>query len=341
MNPHATNHPISWFKKFHDSEALDLTPAFQRKPVWSDVQASYLIDSILNGLPVPEIFVRTVTEQSGESRLEVVDGQQRLRSIIRFYTNDLVLIGDKVTPKWHEKSWDALSDDEKENFWSFKLVVRELENASDAEVRDMFRRLNANQSNLNDQELRHSQYSGEFIQLVEELADDSWWLDNRITTPAQVRRMKDAEYASELLVGVISGPLNKKSGLDDYYADYDDEFPDKEHWKKIFNKTRSLTLRVASGDLGTWKTKTEYYSLFLTCGQYVVDGEKISEESIERLDEFRKRADDAKKKDSKGKYPKYITEYAEAVTRASTDIGRRLRRIAILKDVIEGKYKKD
>ena len=45
MNPHATNHPISWFKKFEVDNSLDLSPKFQRRPVWSDTQASYLIDS--------------------------------------------------------------------------------------------------------------------------------------------------------------------------------------------------------------------------------------------------------------------------------------------------------
>jgi len=194
MNPLATNHPISHFKKHEVDESLDLSPSFQRKPVWTDGQASYLIDSILNNLPVPEIFVRLSSDQEGNSLYEVVDGQQRLRSIIRFYKNQLVLTGDSVSPKWMGKTWNDLEDETKTNFWQYKLVVRELENASDTEVRDMFRRLNANQSNLNDQELRHSQYSGEFISTVEELAADRWWLNNKVVTPTQIRRMNDVEF---------------------------------------------------------------------------------------------------------------------------------------------------
>ena len=336
MNPQATNHPISWFKKFHDDDKLDLTPSFQRKPVWTYAQASYLIDSILNELPVPEVFVRTVTDQDGEFKLEVVDGQQRLRSIIRFYSGDLVLAGDDVTAEWNGYSWKKMSKKEKGKFWTFKVVVRELEGASDSEVRDMFRRLNANQSNLNDQELRHSQYSGEFIRLVESLADDPWWLANRIVTPAQIRRMGDAEYMSELLVGVMSGPLNKKLELDEYYSDYDEDFEDKDHWKQLFLKTREFTEKVTGGDLRIWKTKTEFYSLFLACGHFVLDEQPVPDGAQERLEAFKVLADEAKRKDARGRYPSFVMDYVEAVTRASTDLGRRLKRIGIVYDVITG-----
>ena len=42
-----TNYNISWFKKAHDAEELQMSPPFQRKPVWTNKQKSYLIDSIL------------------------------------------------------------------------------------------------------------------------------------------------------------------------------------------------------------------------------------------------------------------------------------------------------
>jgi hypothetical protein len=336
MNASATNHPISWFKDFYVDNRLDLTPNFQRKPVWSDAQASYLVDSILNDLPVPEIFVRTITNAEGKARLEVVDGQQRLRSIIRFFTGDLVLSGELVTSEWEGKSWEDLSTDDYESFWTYKLVVRELEGASDLEVTDMFRRLNANQSNLNPQELRHSQYSGDFITLVEELAGDRWWLDNKIVTPAQIRRMKDAEFVSELLVGLMSGPLNKKIGLEDYYADYNDDFADADYWRSKFVETKKMTSKICDGDLGSWKTKTEYYSLFLACGRLILDDYSIDQEAKERLSKFKDLADEAKKKDAQGNYPTFIKDYVEAVTRASTDLGRRLKRIEVVEDIIKG-----
>ena len=340
MNPHATNHSISWFRKLSADGSLDLSPSFQRRPVWSDAQSSYLIDSILNNLPIPEIFVRTKTTAAGETTVEVVDGQQRLRSIMRFFRNNLELTGKDVSEQWNGLTWDQLTNEVREHFWSFKIVVRELENTSDSEVRDMFRRLNANQSSLNAQELRHSQYQGEFINVVEQIADDRWWAVNRIVTPAQARRMLDVEFISELMVGLLSGPLDKKKNLEEFYADYDDDFPDKDKWKADFLQTRDLTASVLDRKFRGWTSKTEYYSLFLACGRLVIDdqipGQAEMSGAIERLKKFRQDVDQAKRRDNIELFPKYIEDYADAATRATTDLGRRLYRINVVEALLTG-----
>lgn len=340
MNPNATNHSISYFRKFHNDGQLDLTPSFQRKPVWTDQQASYLVDTILNSLPMPEIYTRNQTDDQGEIVLEVVDGQQRLRSIIRFYSGDLVLSGENVSERWRGLSWENLSEDQRSKFWDYKIVVRELERASDVEVRDMFRRLNSNQSNLNDQELRHSQYDGEFMLCVERVADDRWWLDNKIVTPGQIRRMLDAEFISELLVGVMSGPLDKKIGLDEFYRDFDAEFPDRDYWENILIETRRLTKNLAGGDLRGWTSKTEYYSFFIAIGHLHQDDllpvGRDQETAIIRLRQFREHADQAKRSDNTREFGERIANYVSAVTRASTDLGRRVKRIETIRAVILG-----
>ena len=340
MNPHATNHPISWFRKLSADGSLDLSPAFQRRPVWSDAQSSYLIDSILNYLPIPEVFVRTKTTAEGDTTVEVVDGQQRLRSIIRFFRNDLELVGKDVSDAWVGVTWDHLDRGFQEKFWSFKIVVRELENTSDTEVRDMFRRLNANQSSLNAQELRHSQYRGEFITVVDKIADDSWWAANRIVTPAQCRRMLDVEFISELMVGLMAGPLDKKTKLEEFYADYDEEFPDQDCWQERFRETRDLTAKVVDQRFSGWNSKTEYYSLFLACARLVVDGHVPGSPDLDgviiRLMKFRQDVNQAKKRDNATPFPAYVTDYADAVARASTDLGRRLYRITVIEALLRG-----
>jgi hypothetical protein len=340
MNPNATNHPISYFKRFHDDDMLDLSPTFQRNAVWSDSQASYLLDSILNQLPMPEIFVRSMTTSGGDTRLEVVDGQQRLRSIIRFYQGDLELAGDDVTEDWRGTSFSDLEKDERERFWAYKIVTRELEAASDAEVRDMFRRLNANQSSLNSQELRHSQYHGEFTTTVESLADDSWWLQHRLVTPAQVRRMLDVEFISELMVGLIQGPLDKKKGLEEFYQEFDDEFPDRDYWVDLFSQTRALATKLVSGNFKGWRSKTEFYTLFLAAGDLVYEEEKFATKRLSnarnRLSAFGDQVATAKKKGASKNFPQRVLKYVDAATRASTDLSRRELRIATVKKVIMG-----
>src|ERR1043165_4796643 len=57
-------------------------PPFQRAYVWNLKQASRFIESLLLGLPVPGIFL---SKESDSQRLLVIDGQQRLRSLLYFY----------------------------------------------------------------------------------------------------------------------------------------------------------------------------------------------------------------------------------------------------------------
>jgi len=339
MNPLATNHPISFFKGLVNAGTLDLTPSFQRRPVWSDAQASYLIDSLLSGLPIPEIYIRTKTDDNGDEVREVVDGQQRLRSMIRFFQNDLTLIGKDVSPVWRGTSWDSLSAQQRTEYWQYKVVVRELHAASDAEVIDMFRRLNANASTLNDQELRHSQFRGEFINAVEDLADNPWWLEKHIISHAQIRRMIDVEFIAELLAGLIGGPMEKKSELDDYFTDYDETLDP--YWPELFEQTRERVVTITNGDFSGWRTKTEFYSLFLAIGMltyedaFPVKAEAVLRSRV-RLAKFRASVDRIKKGTS-AKAPPKAERYYEAVKRASTDRSRRATRIEIIQGVIKGR----
>lgn len=174
MDSSATNQKISWFRKEESAGTLDLSPQFQRRPIWTEEQASYLIDTILSGLPIPEIYIRSSSSPKGETRYEVVDGQQRIRSVLAFGTNDLELSGDDISAKWLGKRFEDLSDVEKTGFWDYKIVVRDVSGASDLEIRDLFKRLNINSVVLNDQELRHARYSSRFIRAMETLADDEW-----------------------------------------------------------------------------------------------------------------------------------------------------------------------
>jgi ParB-like chromosome segregation protein Spo0J len=84
MDSSASNQKISWFRKESAAGNLDLNPNFQRRPVWTEEQSSYLIDTILNGLPIPEIYIRSSSTPAGETSYEVVDGQQRVRSVLLF-----------------------------------------------------------------------------------------------------------------------------------------------------------------------------------------------------------------------------------------------------------------
>ena len=340
MHYTATNQNISWFKNEADRGTLELSPNFQRNPVWDEEQSSYLIDSLLNGLPIPEIYLRSITSPNGKVIHEVVDGQQRTRAILNFVQNDLVLEGDDVSPKWRGNSWDDFDDATKKMFWSYNIVVRDLGEVSDGEVRDLFRRLNINSIVLNDQELRHARYTGVFIRTVEGLADSDWLLNRGIVNLAQIRRMQDVEFVSELIIGLMAGPQDKKKVLDMYFADYDDDFPEADEWKKMYRDTCQLLDDVLGIEgIRAWRGKSDFYTLFLCFGGIVKDKRKlpIRKKRMIRaqLNSLNSEIRQAKKRDNTQEFNKDVHRYAEAVTRASTDLARRNIRQAVLNERID------
>src|SRR6266545_6190333 len=75
---------ISWFQDQYQAGRLELRPPFQRKPVWSDKQRCALIESVLLDIPIPELYVQVTQSEDGSEQYGVVDGQQRLRTILQF-----------------------------------------------------------------------------------------------------------------------------------------------------------------------------------------------------------------------------------------------------------------
>src|SRR5258708_21843358 len=75
---------ISWFQEHYKAIRLELRPPFQRKPMWTNKQRSFLIEAILLDVPIPEVYVQVTQGDDGTEQYGVVDGQQRLRTILQF-----------------------------------------------------------------------------------------------------------------------------------------------------------------------------------------------------------------------------------------------------------------
>lgn len=75
--------PISEFIGYAEDGELSLSPSYQRADVWPTTTAQQLIESILRGIPLPSVILLQRTEDQ-RITYEVVDGKQRLTSILRF-----------------------------------------------------------------------------------------------------------------------------------------------------------------------------------------------------------------------------------------------------------------
>lgn len=327
-----THRDIAWFKQADELHQLQMKPPFQRNLVWTSKQKSFLIDSILNAYPVPELYMQDITNEEGSKQYIVVDGQQRITACLEFINNQFQIDG-KDSPSFANMTFDELSSDQKKKIYSYSFVVRLLPEMSDLEIRDIFSRLNRNNVVLNAQELRQATYWGQFIQTMNEIANDDIWRILGIFTPNDVKRMLDVEYISELTIASIHGVQNKKLTLDKYYEMYEDDFPYKLDTKYTFDiVNREISKLLPTITKTRWSKKTDFYSLFvllahrkhlLPLGEEKVKiGEKLLLEIAEQIDKF---VSTDKEDADLSKISEWVQQYGSNL-RASSDLGARKKR---------------
>lgn len=333
-----TNRTIVWFKKANDSGDLQMKPPFQRNPVWTLPQKSYLIDSILNGYPVPEIYMQEFVDEEGSEQHIIIDGQQRTRACLDFIEGKFSIKEDE-SPTWGGMSFDDLSGEDKKKIFGYTFIVRILPEMSDDSIRGIFQRLNKNVVALNKQELRQATYWGPFIQAMQELSNFNYWNTTGIFTPLNVRRMMDVEYISELAIAVLHGHQNKKETIDKYYHEYEEEFDQKDDLISIFRDV-IYELEQLYPDIKTtrWRKKTDFYSLFLYLASHHKQLPLSSEKrglARSKLDNFSIQVDkylSSDKEDSE--FSQQVNNYAKSV-RASSDLGNRRRRHVAMCELLD------
>lgn len=229
------NDILSWSER----KELVLSPKFQRRTVWSPRGKSYLIDSILKGFPIPPFFIREkILVRERRTVREVVDGQQRLRTILE-YVND----GFSVM-KIHDEEvaglkYSQLSEELQQIILSYPLSVNTLIGTDDSTVFDIFSRLNAYSVPLNDQEKLNALYVGVFKQFIDKLSKNqlTYWEENKIISKSQIGRMKEVEFTAELICAMLFGIQNGKKIIRDTYKKLDDEFINSELMDERFAQT--------------------------------------------------------------------------------------------------------
>jgi hypothetical protein len=327
-----------WFKKANDSGDLQMKPPFQRNPVWTHPQKSYLIDSILNGYPIPEIYMQEFVDEAGNEQHIIIDGQQRTRACLDFIEGKFA-IKQEESPTWGGMKFDDLSAEAKKRVFGYTFIVRMLPEMSDTDIRGIFQRLNKNVVALNRQELRQATYWGPFIQTMQELSNYSYWSTTGIFSPLNVRRMMDIEFISELSIAVLAGHQNKKETIDDFYQEYEEEFEERDTLVSTFQKVLFELEQLYPDIKNTrWRKKTDFYSLFL----YLASHETLLPICAEKrplirvaLDDFANSIDMylSSESDEAG-LPEEVRDYGKSV-RASSDLGNRRRRHLALSSLLD------
>jgi hypothetical protein len=239
------HYTIADFLKWHDDGELVLNPKFQRGSVWPAPAKSYLVDSLLRGYPIPKLLLRTTVDRDSRRTIrDVVDGQQRLRTIIDFTAGRFAL-GSKAG-EYQGLRYADLEDEQKDAFLAYKLTCEQLINASDDDVLEVFVRINSYAVPVNDAELRNARFDNAFSDLTKSLAKrllPVWHLG--VLSGRDRVRMLDQSFIAEVLgfflFGVTDGGEARITRIyEDVKSRTTDDLPEAEVVERVLLKAGSL-----------------------------------------------------------------------------------------------------
>lgn len=257
---------INDFVEWDAAKQLELNPRFQRRPVWTDKAKSFLIDTILRGKPIPKVFIRqkiNVTTKS--STREVVDGQQRLRTILSF-VKDGFTVSKRQNPTFGGKLFSQLPEEVQAQILSYEISVDLLINLPDSEILDIFSRLNSYAVVLNEQEKINADHFGPFKALADRIGHKyyEYWTKQGILSSKQVMRMLEVNLVADLLIAMLEGIKSKKQ-VKKFYDVYETKFDhDPEILEAQFDGVIAAIERIYPEGLSDTEFRRPhlFYSLF-------------------------------------------------------------------------------
>jgi hypothetical protein len=265
---------INQLREHYDKGTLNLNPPYQRRFIWTLNDQQTLIESILKGYAIPNIFLF----EKKKNNYEMVDGQQRSRTIIGFIEKQFKT---KIGEFYNEKKHGSVF----EKYLIPITIIEKIE--EDESIEDFYSLVNKSGIHLNRPELKKAEYfDTKFLKLVTELADDSIFQKLELFTEASTKRMNDIDFVSELATYLIEGNSDKKLKVDKAFENditaarfkelkteflkvikifkkFDDKFPLKKTRYKQRNDFYSLFGFIHKNLTLSSKTLQYYYDLLL------------------------------------------------------------------------------
>lgn len=204
---------------------LILDPEYQRNKVWGPNQRNELIESILMGIPIPIIYLF----ESTDGTKQIIDGRQRISTIIDFLNNKIKLKNLKILTGLNNKLFKDIEPKLQGIFEDFQMSFYIIQPPTPERVKyDIFDRVNRGGTKLNSQEMRNAMYRGVSTQLIKEIADSDEF--KKVTGDGiNPVRMRDRYvvlrgiafylyYTGRLKDPFTSTKLEYRSDIDDFLA---------------------------------------------------------------------------------------------------------------------------
>ena len=253
--------------RMYQEGTLDIRPDFQREVVWDDKKQTRFIDSLVKQLPIPSMCFSLDYKTD---RRQVIDGLQRMWSIIRFLRGDdwrlsslddvdKKIAGQHVTSFRNSKPALHKYYTRVENVTLPVTVIRcDYSKASHMDyLFTIFHRLNTGAVKLNNQEIRSCIYSGAFNDFLRALDVDQTWLALNGWSSSEGHRYRGQEQILRLLAfhdnyhdykGSLVKFLNRY--MEKRRHTEDKLLQDK---RKVFSRTISIVYNsILGGQPGEW-----------------------------------------------------------------------------------------
>lgn len=225
------------YSKYGEEDNLDKTlyvPSYQREFVWNIEKRSRFIESVLLGVPLTPFLV----SEDENGRLEIIDGSQRIRTLIAFYDDIFRLRKLSKLTNLNSAKFKDIPKKIQRYFENrdFKIII--VDEANDEIKRDIFNRVNTSSEKLTDSEIRKGAYAGSFYDMILELKDDKKF---RQVCPVSPQKESRGEY-EELILRFFAYSdryLDFKHDvaifLNEYLTDMNETNINKEKYTEHFN----------------------------------------------------------------------------------------------------------
>lgn len=201
-NRKTESYSIGWFDTRIKRGKVNPQPTYQRSYIREGDEKFRvrLVESVLCECPIPSLYLCDI----GDSCYDVLDGQQRIRTLVSFINGDFAIRKKHLDPaKWapgsavavHNKFFKDLPTELQDRFTDYQLKCDIFTESEEWRARDIYVRINAETKNLKPMELFKADYADcDNWSTLTDFAADSRWLE--IVNKSNDRRLE----ATEMLV---------------------------------------------------------------------------------------------------------------------------------------------
>jgi len=307
---------------------------FQRRLVWKMDDKINFMDTILKGLPFPEIYVANgpIDVNTGEGQQLIVDGQQRVTTICDYFSGSPDTYGTLLP------SYTSLEDNRKKEFLDYDVTVRDLGSVTNEEIVEVFKRINSTKYSLNQIEINNAVFAGPLITLASGFAENDFFSNNRIFKPSDIKRMEDVNFVLLLIVTMVNGYFNRNDELEDYLIEYNDNYPISDEISRRLILVLSFIEESGFESKSRLWNKSDLFSAIIEIDRKFSNNVKLSHsKTLIRLEKFY----DLVEKDGMSSKNIAVSLYAQSSMQSTNSRISRVRRGVIVESLLMNKDPED